>query len=75
MRETVGRALAIVALALCGALHAQTLRWASQGDAQTMDPHSQNEGLTNAINGQVYERLTTRDKALAIVPGLATRWQ
>ena len=44
----------LAALALAQA-QAQTLRWASQGDAQTMDPHSQNESLTNAINGQVYE--------------------
>ncbi|MEN9418650.1 MAG: hypothetical protein RI988_2270 [Pseudomonadota bacterium] len=53
---------------------AQTLRWASQGDAQTMDPHSQNEGLTNAINGQVYETLVRRDKQLNQVPALATEW-
>jgi peptide/nickel transport system substrate-binding protein len=54
--------------------HAQTLRWASQGDPQTMDPHSQNESMTNMMNGQVYERLTSRDKQLRIVPGLATEW-
>ncbi len=40
-----------------------------------MDPHSQNEGLTNMINGQVYERLTSRDRNLKLVPGLATEWQ
>ncbi len=54
---------------------AQTLRWSSQGDPLTMDPHSQNEGLTNAINGQVYERLTRRSRQLEIVPSLATEWQ
>jgi len=54
---------------------AQTLRWASQGDALTMDPHSQNEGLTNAMNGQVYETLLARDRQLALVPALATAWQ
>jgi peptide/nickel transport system substrate-binding protein len=53
---------------------AQTLRWASQGDPQTMDPHSQNESMTNMMNGQVYERLTRRDRQLAIVPSLATEW-
>ena len=53
---------------------AQTLRWASQGDPQTMDPHSQNESQTNGMNSQVYERLTSRDKQLNIVPGLATEW-
>src|SRR5215510_3851865 len=54
---------------------AQTMRWASQGDAQTMDPVSQNEGLTNSINQMVYERLVRRDKQLGIVPSLATEWQ
>ena len=70
----------LFAIALAGALvaasaSAQTLRWASQGDPQTMDPHSQNESMTNMMNGQVYERLTSRDRALKIVPGLATEWQ
>ena len=39
-----------------------------------MDPHSQNESMTNMMNGQVYERLTSRDKQLGIVPGLGTEW-
>ena len=50
---------------------AQTLRWASQGDAQTMDPYSQNELLTNAMNGQVYETLVNRGKSMALEPVLA----
>jgi peptide/nickel transport system substrate-binding protein len=53
---------------------AQTLRWAGQGDPQTMDPHSQNETLTNNVNSQIYERLIHRDARLALVPGLATSW-
>jgi peptide/nickel transport system substrate-binding protein len=64
-------------LALLAAMalsQAQTLRWASQGDALTMDPQSQNEGLNNAINGQVYERLIARDRSLQLVPSLATEW-
>ncbi|MGQ3052521.1 MAG: ABC transporter substrate-binding protein [Roseateles sp.] len=64
----------VVLVAACGA-SAQTLRWASQGDPQTMDPHSQNESLTNMVNGQVYERLTSREARLAIVPGLAMEWK
>jgi len=75
MKRTVLAALLGAALALATAAHAQTLRWASQGDAQTMDPHSQNELLTNSINAQVYEKLVNRDKTLAIVPALATEWQ
>ncbi len=65
---------ALLALAAAAGVPAQTLRWASQGDPLTMDPHSQNEGLTNAMNGQVYERLTRRNRQLEIVPALATEW-
>ena len=60
---------------LAASAHAQTLRWASQGDLQTMDPDSRNESLTNSLNGQVYETLTGRDKQLGIAPMLATEWQ
>ena len=54
---------------------ANPLRWASAGDPQTMDPHSQNEGLTNSVNSQVYEYLMIRDKKLKLGPGLATEWK
>jgi peptide/nickel transport system substrate-binding protein len=50
-------------------------RWASQGDPLTMDPHSQNEGLTNTMNGQVYETLFRRDKKLQLTPSIATEWK
>jgi len=64
-----------LALALSAGAQAQTLRWASQGDLQTMDPVSRNESLTNAMNGQVYEALLNRDKTLKLEPVLATEWQ
>jgi peptide/nickel transport system substrate-binding protein len=67
--------LPIVAALAAGGVCAQTLRWASQGDPQTMDPHSQNESMTNMMNGQVYERLVRRDKQLGIGPALATGWE
>ncbi len=73
---------ALVALIVVGILgstatatQAQTLKWASQGDLQTVDPHSQNESMTNMMNGQVYEKLVNRDKRLDIVPALATEWK
>ena len=74
---TARLAAALLAAALLAGMPAaaQTLRWASQGDPMTMDPHAQNEGLTNSMNQQVYERLVGRDRQLAIVPGLATDWQ
>ena len=69
-------AAAAVGLSLVQApAQAQTLRWASQGDPQTMDPHSQNESMTNMMNGQVYEGLIARDKKLGLTPALATEWQ
>jgi peptide/nickel transport system substrate-binding protein len=54
---------------------AKTLRWASQGDPQTADPHSQNEGLTNLFSQAVHDTLVMRDNELRLVPGLATAWQ
>jgi len=75
MKRFVGPAIALAGALAFVAADAQTLRWASAGDPQTMDPHSQNESMTNMMNGQVYERLTRRDRQLKIVPGLATEWQ
>ena len=58
-----------------GVVQAKTLRWASAGDPLTMDPYSQNEGLTNNTNHQIHEFLVERDKKLAFRPGLATEWK
>lgn len=70
------RSLSLLCLvALAASVQAQTLRWATQGDAQTMDPYSQNELLTNAMNGQVYETLVNRNKTMVLEPVLATEWQ
>ena len=57
------------------AAEAATLRWSSQGDYLSADPHAQNEGLNNNINDFVYERLTARDRKLGLVPSLATSWE
>jgi peptide/nickel transport system substrate-binding protein len=75
MKRVLTTGLLLAAAALGVTAHAQTLRWASQGDPQTMDPHSQNESMTNMMNGQVYERLTSRSKTLEVVPGLAQSWE
>lgn len=76
MRRKIKLLLLAMGLA-CGALQAgaQTLRWANQGDPQTLDPHSQNEALTNAINNHIYESLVGRGDNLELVPELAERWQ
>jgi len=65
----------LCALFTARSTQAQTLRWATQGDSLTMDPHSQNEGLTNNMNGLVYERLIKRDRQLGLTPGLAVSWR
>ncbi|WP_040609331.1 ABC transporter substrate-binding protein [Pseudooceanicola batsensis] len=51
------------------------LRWTSQGDALTLDPMSQNEGPTNAMNGTIYESLVSRNPSLELVPELAESWE
>ena len=65
----------VALMAASPALAENVLRWTSQGDALTMDPHSQNEGPTIAMNGQIYESLVTRDAALALQPELAESWE
>ncbi|MCA0316969.1 MAG: ABC transporter substrate-binding protein [Proteobacteria bacterium] len=53
----------------------QTLRYAFQGNLNTLDPYSLNETTTLALQGNAYEGLTRRDKDLSIIPGLAERWE
>jgi peptide/nickel transport system substrate-binding protein len=70
------RALFLAALLLAAsAAQGKTLRWATQGDSSTVDPHAQNESFTNAINGLVYEYLVDYDKNVKLAPGLATSWK
>ena len=54
---------------------AKTLRWASQGDIATHDPHAQNESFNNQFNGQIYEQLLSRGKDMKLIPSLATEWK
>ena len=77
MKTTTPILAGLIGAAVClgSAVQAQTLRFASQGDPQTMDPHSQNESFTNSVNQQVYEYLVHRDRQLNFVPGLATSWE
>jgi peptide/nickel transport system substrate-binding protein len=57
--------------AACGA----TFRFADQGDAVSMDPHSLNESLQLTITGNIYEPLVGRGKKLELIPLLATSWK
>ena len=54
---------------------AVTFRFADQGDALSMDPHSLNESLQLNVTGNIYEPLVGRGKKLELVPILATSWK
>lgn len=77
-RKSAGLAVAL-AMALCvvpwSEVSAATLRWAPPADALSLDPHAQNESMSNSVNAHLYERLVTRDANLALVPGLAQSWK
>ena len=75
MRSLLIRLFLALLAALPPAALAVSLRWATQADIQTLDPHAQNDLLTNSLSAHVHERLTARDERLAIVPALATGWR
>jgi len=74
MRLAIAAFVAAGALLTSSAVDAKTLRWASQGDFLTMDPHAQNESLNNTANGYIYETLLTYNEKFELVPSLATSW-
>ena len=51
------------------------LRWTSQGDSITADPHSANEAPTIAAALQVHDALVDRDWNMKLIAGLATGWR
>jgi peptide/nickel transport system substrate-binding protein len=65
------------AIFMAVALHAgaANLRWSSQGDISTQDPHANNESFNNNQVNQVYDLLTQRGKDYKIIPWLATSWE
>lgn len=69
--------LILIPLLACavGLANAKTLRWSSSNDFLTADPHAQNAGINNNLNGQVYEGLVERGKQLSIEPRLALSWR
>ncbi|MEF9995518.1 MAG: ABC transporter substrate-binding protein [Burkholderiaceae bacterium] len=64
----------VFAVGVTGTVDAKTLRWASQGDILTLDPHAQNENLNNNANSFIYEPLIAYDEKFQLVPALATSW-
>jgi peptide/nickel transport system substrate-binding protein len=66
---------AIISLGSATIAHAQAFKFANQGDALSMDPHSLNESFQLAFTGNIYEPLIGRGKKLELVPALATDWK
>jgi len=76
--------LAAATLAVCAVLGgslaaapaaAKTFKYANQGDALSMDPHSLNESLQLNFTANIYEPLVARGKKLELIPALATDWK
>lgn len=74
-RKGIMVALAASVVAFSGGADAKTLKWAFQGDAQSLDPHTLNETFTLSFLGNVYEGLVRRNKDLVIEPALAESWE
>ncbi len=54
---------------------AETFRWASTTDPQTMDPHAVNAAPVLSFLNNIYEGLVRRNQSMAIEPSLATSWE
>ena len=54
---------------------AETLKWASTTDPQTMDPHAVNSAPVLGFLNNIYEGLVRRDKNMAIEGSLAESWE
>ena len=67
--------LLLAALALAPAIEAKALRWSSQGDVATQDPHALDESFTKSVNAMIYERLIMPGKHMSPTPWLATSWE
>lgn len=65
---------AAAALTIVSAQAAE-LRFAFQGDVNSMDPHTLNETFSLGFHGNIYEGLIKRNEDLEIVPSLAESWE
>ena len=68
-------ALAALVIATAGSVQAETFRWASTTDPQTMDPHAVNAAPVTSFLNNIYEGLVRRGKDMSIEPSLATSWE
>ena len=71
IRRAAAAALFLSAAVLASA---KTLRYASQQDPQTLDPHAANLLATSRLTSQVFDPLVWRDKDWKPIPWLALSW-
>jgi peptide/nickel transport system substrate-binding protein len=64
-----------IAIGVSFAAESRTLRWSSQGDVATQDPHGQDESFTKSVNQMIYERLVMPGRDMSPAPWLATSWE
>lgn len=62
-------------LLTASALSAETFRWASTTDPQTMDPHAVNAAPVLSFLNNIYEGLVRRGEDMSIEPSLAASWE
>jgi peptide/nickel transport system substrate-binding protein len=70
-RRAASAALFLFLPAIAGAV---TLRYASQNDPQTLDPHAANLLVASRVTQQIYDTLVFRDKSWKVIPWLAESW-
>lgn len=66
--------LPLVLVAALSVAEAKTLRYATQDEPQTLDPHSAQLAVTTRVLANVYEGLVMRDRNYKIAPALAVSW-
>jgi peptide/nickel transport system substrate-binding protein len=75
-RKVIGlTAMLLSSTLLVSQAAAETVRWARASDALTLDPHSQNQGVTHNFAHHIYETLMDRDVDGVLTPRLATSWE
>lgn len=77
MSHNLGKTLLLSGAVSMAALSVQadTFKWASNTDPQTMDPHAVNSAPVLSFLNNIYEGLVRRGQDMSIEPSLATSWE
>src|SRR5210317_680534 len=75
MRKRTLLLVLLLSVVLVLPVGAKTLKFAFQGDIQSMDPYNLNETFHLGFQGNIYEGLIRRGPNLEIEPALAERWE